>query len=300
MRKIPIILDTDPGIDDAAAIGLAIYREELDIKLITTVTGNVSIDKTTNNALKLMTFFEQEIPVARGMETPLVQAVYGSKVHGESGMDGYDFKESELSVIEDHAVEAIRKLVETHDEKITIVAIGPLTNIAMFLLMYPGLKNKIDKIVLMGGSLSKGNMNGPGEFNVWADPHAAKIVFESGMDIVMVGLDVTLKALIGEGELSSTTRHNQTAEMFDAIFRHYRDGDMEQGVVMHDSCAIAYLTNPEIFTVEPKHVEVVTSGPASGMTMEKPEELDLNIKVATGIDSAAFQQWFISTLDQMK
>lgn len=300
MKRIPIIIDTDPGIDDAAAIGLAIHREELDIKLITTVTGNVGIEKTTDNALKLMTFFGQEIPVARGMETPLIQPVYGSRVHGESGMDGYDFKKSNLSVIEDHAVEAIRKLIETEEEKLTIVAIGPLTNIAMLLLMYPNLKDRIDKIVLMGGSLSGGNMNGPAEFNFWADPHAAKIVFESGMDIIMIGLDVTRKALIGEEELSATNRKNEAAEMFSAIFHHYRDGDMEHGVVMHDSCAIAYITNPELFTIEPKQVQVVTEGPAAGMSMEKPEETEHNIGVAMEIDGAAFQEWFIATLDRMK
>ncbi|WP_153731515.1 ribonucleoside hydrolase RihC [Sporosarcina obsidiansis] len=300
MKKIPIIIDTDPGIDDAAAIGLATHCEELDIKLITTVTGNVDINKTTENALKLLTFFDKDIPVARGMETPLLQPVYGSEVHGESGMDGFDFKASTHSVIKEHAVEAIRQLLENHDEKITIVPIGPLTNIAMLLLLYPKLKSKIDKIVLMGGSLSGGNMNGPAEFNIWADPHAAKIVFESEIDVIMIGLDVTNQALIGEEELSAAIkRGNKTAEMFNAIFQHYRDGDMENGVVMHDSCAIAYLLNPEMFTVERKHVKVVTSGPASGMTMEMFEELETNVSVATDIDSALFQEWFITILDKM-
>lgn len=297
MKRIPVIIDTDPGIDDAAAIGLALFRDELDVKLISTVSGNVDINNITTNALKLVTFFKQDVPVARGMEKPLLKPYIGSVVHGETGMGGYDFPEPEHEVIKLHAVEAMRSLLEESEEKITLVPIGPLTNIAVLLLMYPQVKSKIERIVLMGGSLSKGNMNGPAEFNIWADPHAAKIVFESDVHIVMIGLDVTLKALIGEKELAQCP--NQSAEMFSSIFRHYRDGDMEQGVVMHDSCTIAYLTKPELFTVEPRHVQIVTEGPASGMTMEKHEEETTNVDVAVGIDSEAFQTWFLETLKQM-
>ena len=298
MRKIPIIIDTDPGIDDAAAIGLAFHRDELDVKLITTVAGNVDIDNITANALKLVSFFDQDIPVARGMETPLIKPYEGSSVHGETGMDGYDFPEPTHQIIKPHAVEAIRSLLEESEEKITIVPIGPLTNIAVLLLMYPHVKNKIERIVLMGGSLSGGNMNGPAEFNMWADPHAAKIVLESDMNVVMIGLDVTLKALIGKKELAQC--QNKSAEMFSAIFHHFRDGDMDHGVVMHDSCAIAYLTKPEMFTIERRHVQVITEGPASGMTMEKFEEEKTNMNVAVGIDSEAFQAWFLETLNRMK
>ncbi|RHW43566.1 ribonucleoside hydrolase RihC [Neobacillus notoginsengisoli] len=297
MKKTPIIIDTDPGIDDAAAIGLAFYRDELDVKLITTVSGNVDIHNITTNALKLVTFFDKDIPVSKGMETPLLKPALGNKVHGETGMDGYDFPEPTRTILKEHAVEAMRGLLEESDEKITLVPIGPLTNIAAMLLMYPHLKNKIEQIVLMGGSLSGGNVNGAAEFNLWADPHAAKMVFESGVDIVMIGLDVTLKARIGEEALSKC--QNKSAEMFDAIFRHYIDGDMEQGVVMHDSCAIAYVTNPELFTVEPRRVKVITEGPAAGMTMELFGEEGTTINVAVAIDSEAFQQWFLGTLNKM-
>src|SRR5699024_6964583 len=297
MKRIPIIIDTDPGIDDAAALGLAFYSDELDVKLITTVTGNVDIDNTTSNALKILTFFDEDIPVARGMETPLLKPALGNVAHGETGMDGYKFPEPTCTITENHAVEAMRSLLENSEEKVTIVPLGPLTNIAVLLLMYPQLKNKIERIVLMGGSLSGGNMNGPAEFNIWADPHAAKIVFASGLDIAMIGLDVTLKALIGEEELSKC--QNKSAEMFDSIFHHYRDGDMEHGVVMHDSCTIAYLTNPNMFSMESKHVKVITEGPASGMTMEMPAEEEMNLKVAVGIDSEAFQKWFLDTLNKM-
>ncbi|MDR0267124.1 ribonucleoside hydrolase RihC [Paenibacillus sp.] len=298
MARIPVIISTDPGIDDAAALGMAFYRPELDVRLITTLHGNVDIDKTTANALKLVTFYGQDTPVARGMETPLFQPVVSTDVHGESGMDGYDFPESTHRIIEEHAVEAMRSLLEASGAKITLVSIGPLTNIAMLLLMYPHIKSQIDRIVLMGGSLSGGNVTSAAEFNIWADPHAAQIVFDSGVDMVMIGLDVTLKALIGEEELDPANKQSQTAEMFDATFRHYRDGDMENGVVMHDMCAITYLTNPEIFHVEPKRITVITEGPAKGMTMEINGEL--NIRVATGIDQTAFKSWFAETLDRMK
>ncbi|MDR9854965.1 nucleoside hydrolase [Paenibacillus sp. VCA1] len=295
MAKIPVIISTDPGIDDAAALGTAFYRNELDIRLITTLHGNVDIGKTTANTLKVLDFFGQKIPVARGMQTPLVIAPVSTDVHGESGMDGYDFPESGQTVIPEHAVEAMRSLLESSDEKITIISIGPLTNIAMLLLMYPRIKSKIDRIVFMGGSLCGGNVTSAAEFNIWADPHAAEIVFESGLELVMIGLDVTLKALIGTNELAK--HRNKSAEMFAAIFGHYRDGDMEHGVMMHDMCAVTYVTNPEIFKVEPKRVTVVTEGPAIGMTMEVSGEP--NIRVATGIDQEAFRNWFSETLARM-
>ncbi|MCJ8014943.1 nucleoside hydrolase [Paenibacillus sp. KQZ6P-2] len=295
MAKIPVIISTDPGIDDAAALGMAFYRNELDIQLITTLHGNVDINKTTVNALKVITFFGEQTPVARGMESPLFIEPVSTDVHGESGMDGYNFPESTQQVISEHAVEAMRSLLETSGEKITLVSIGPLTNIAVLLLMYPHIKTKIERIVLMGGSLSGGNVTSAAEFNIWADPHAAKIVFDSGLDMVMIGLDVTLKALIGNDELAN--HQSKTAEMFSATFRHYRDGDMENGVVMHDMCAITYLTNPDIFKVEPKRVTVVTDGPAIGMTMEVSGEP--NIQVATGIDQEAFRNWFLETLERM-
>ncbi|MFD3449920.1 ribonucleoside hydrolase RihC [Microbacteriaceae bacterium 4G12] len=294
MQKTPIIIDTDPGIDDAAALGMAFHRVELDVKLITTVHGNVDINKTTANALKLVTFFDKDIPIARGMETPLLIPTVGSVVHGESGLDGYEFAPSKHKIMNEHAVESIHELLKSSDEKITLVPIGPLTNIAMLMLMYPQIKSKIDRIVLMGGSLSGGNVTSAAEFNIWADPHAAKIVFDSGVNIVMIGLDVTLKALIGKEELK---RKNKSSEMFSATFRHYRDGDMEQGVVMHDACTIAYLSNHEIFRVEPRCVTVITEGPAKGMTMEVKGEP--NINVAVDIDKKAFQKWFTETLDTM-
>ena len=295
MAKIPVILSTDPGIDDAAALGVAFYRNELDIRLITTLHGNVDIGKTTANTLKILDFFGQQIPVARGMETPLVIAPVSTDVHGESGMDGYDFPESTQQVVPEHAVEAMRSLLEASDEKMTLVSIGPLTNVAVLLLMYPQVKNKIERIVFMGGSLCGGNVTSAAEFNIWADPHAAKIVFESGLDLVMIGLDVTQKALIGGSELAKHS--NKSAEMFAATFGHYRDGDMEHGVMMHDMCAITYITNPEIFKVEPKCVKVVTEGPAVGMTMEVHGEP--NLQAATGIDQEEFRNWFLKTLERM-
>lgn len=298
MRRIPIIIDTDPGIDDAAALGLALYRKELDVKLITTVHGNVTLDKTTDNALKLLSFFDREILVARGMEKPLFSPFLGNEVHGESGLDGYDFPQSRHKIIDKHAVEAIYSVLNSSNTRVTLVPIGPLTNIAMLLLLYPRIQTKIDRIVLMGGSLSGGNVNSVAEFNIWADPHAAKIVFDSGLDIVMIGLDVTLHALIGSDELSLVKRHNKTTDMFNATFLNYLDGDMAQGVVMHDACAIAYLTNPEIFRTERRAVSVITEGLAKGMTMEQEGEPP-NVNVAVGINKEAFKLWFSETLDRM-
>jgi len=158
-NKRKLIIDTDPGIDDAVAIAIALFSEKLDVKLITTVAGNVSLDLVTENTLKLLTFFGKDIPVAKGLSEPLLQKFDDAKnVHGASGMDGYDFGDpNRNNLLEEHAVNAMRRTILESDTKVTIVAIGPLTNAALLLKMYPEVKKNIDEIVFMGGSLTRGN-----------------------------------------------------------------------------------------------------------------------------------------------
>lgn len=162
MTKKPIILDTDPGIDDAVALAVALHSEELEVKLITTVAGNVGLDKVTRNALKLLTFFNKNIPVAKGAAEPLIrEGADASNVHGESGMEGYDFGEPNTDLLlDEHAIHAMYRVIRESEVPITLVPIGPLTNIALLLKVYPEAKSNIEQIVLMGGSLGKGQQGG--------------------------------------------------------------------------------------------------------------------------------------------
>ncbi|GKX57903.1 ribonucleoside hydrolase RihC [Leminorella grimontii] len=300
--KRPIIIDTDPGIDDAVALGIALFARELDVKLITTVSGNVGIEHVTNNALKLLTFWTLSTPVAKGAARPLLREVRdASEVHGVTGMEGYEFPEPNRgNLLNITAVQAMYQTLKESEEKITIVAIGPLTNVALLLREYPEIKGKIAEIVLMGGALGRGNFGVLSEFNIAVDPEAAKIVFESGLAIAMTPLDVGLKALVYPQDSEEIKQMNQTGDMMYSLFKKYRGGSFNTGLKMYDSCAIAYLLKPEMFTVQNVFVAVETKGEyTSGATV-----IDLkaslgkaaNCKVCVDIDEELFKAWFLAAL----
>lgn len=300
--KRPIIIDTDPGIDDAVALGIALFARELDVKLITTVSGNVGIEHVTNNALKLLTFWTLSTPVAKGAARPLLREVRdASEVHGVTGMEGYEFPEPNRgNLLNITAVQAMYQTLKESEEKITIVAIGPLTNVALLLREYPEIKEKIAEIVLMGGALGRGNFGVLSEFNIAVDPEAAKIVFESGLAIAMTPLDVGLKALVYPQDSEEIKQMNQTGDMMYSLFKKYRGGSFNTGLKMYDSCAIAYLLKPEMFTVQNVFVAVETKGEyTSGATViDLKDSLGkaANCKVCVDIDEELFKAWFLAAL----
>lgn len=300
-KKIPIIIDTDPGIDDAVAIGVALFHKKLDVKLLSTIAGNVSVEKTTNNALKLVEFFDKDIPVAKGADKPLcIPYEDSSHIHGESGMGGYEFPEPKKAIHPQHAVNAIRETIMNSEEKVTLVPIGPLTNIALFLTLYPECKSRIERIVLMGGSASAGNHTPTAEYNIFADPEAAKIVFASGLDITMVGLDVTSKATLTPDNVETIRDLNETGRMMYSMFQHYRGGSLKTGLKMHDLCAIAYIVNPELFKTQVCFVDVETSGTYTAGTtivdLKNRYHREPNATVCLDIDVDAFRSWAVEQL----
>jgi len=303
-NKRKLIIDTDPGIDDAIAIAIALFSEKLDVKLITTVAGNVSLDLVTENTLKLLTFFGKDIPVAKGAAEPLIQKFDDAKnVHGASGMDGYNFGEpNRNNLLEEHAVNAMRRTILESQTPVTIAAIGPLTNIALLLKMYPEVKKNIDEIVFMGGSLTRGNKTVMGEFNIATDPEAAKIVFESGVNLVMAGLDVGLKALVYPQDSEKIKTLGKTGDMMYCLFQKYRGGSFKTGLKMYDSCAIAYLLCPEMYDLQDTFIDVETQSPLTlGCTI-----VDLkgymhrspNAKVCVDIDAEIFKKWFMESIEK--
>lgn len=297
-----IIIDTDPGIDDAVAIAAALFDERLDIKLFTTVAGNVSVDKVTKNLLKLLAFWNKKIPVAIGSERPLLrEAINASDIHGSTGMDGYEFPEAKYEVLtKNHAVIEMYKVLMDSKEKTTIVGIGPLTNIGLLLRVYPECVERIEELVIMGGSLGRGNAGVFSEFNIAADPEAAKIVFESNISLTMVGLDVGEKALVLPKEREQIQKMNKTGDMIDQLFRKHRGGSLETGLKMYDGCAIAYLLTPEMFEVRDSYVTVETQGVlTAGATLV---DLDgylgkaANCRVCVDIDEEQFRNWFLEAI----
>jgi non-specific riboncleoside hydrolase len=305
MPRHVIILDTDPGIDDAAAISIALTDMQFDVKLLTTVAGNVSADKTCANALKLVEFFgmQNKVPVAAGAQSPLIKPFEdASHVHGESGMPGWDFPPLKTRPLAKHAVEAMREVLLAAEEPLTLVLTGAGTNAALLFRMYPEVKTKIARIVLMGGSLGYGNMTSAAEFNVYTDPHAAKIVFESGLPIVMISLDVTMKALLTYENIGLLATLNQSGKMLHSLISAYGDAEKE-GKPMHDVNTLFYLAYPEAFTLTEYWVDVVTEGHAAGETVADVRRVShngaTNVSVAVDIDAAAFNTWFMSEIEKI-
>lgn len=306
MTKKPIIIDTDPGIDDAVALAIALFNETLDVRMITTVHGNVSLEKVTYNALRLMKYYDKQVPIAKGADRPLVaDVVDASDIHGETGMDGYDFEEPNNDLLLDkHAVNAMYEEILNSKEKITIVPIGPLTNIALLLRLYPEVKENIEEIILMGGSTGRGNASVMAEFNIYADPEAAKIVFSSGLPIVMAGIDVGQKALVYPEDSAILKDMNDTGNMIYHLFKKYRGGSFNKGLKMYDSCAVAYLLKPDLFETVDTFVDIELNGAytkgATIVDLKNYLKEESNVKVCLDIDADAFKKWFMENIQKCK
>ncbi|NWK84444.1 ribonucleoside hydrolase RihC [Staphylococcus sp. GSSP0090] len=301
--KQPIIIDSDPGIDDAAAISIALNHPNFDLRMITTVNGNVGIEKTTANALKLKRFFASKIPVHRGSSQPLLsEIVDASAVHGESGMEGYDFPEINYNdLASTHAVEAMRKELIASDEPITLIPIGPLTNIALLLSTYPEVKDYIKEIVLMGGSASRGNVTPLAEFNIYCDPKAAHIVFSSGLPMTMVGLDVARSSTLSHATVNELKTLNKTGDMLHQLFKHYKGDDFEKGINVYDAYTILYLLHPEKFEVKEADVQIETAGTLTkGATVTDFNTHFPNCTVVMSVETTEFKNIFIDALTYCK
>ena len=312
-----IILDTDPGVDDAMAIFLALRSPELKIEAITAVSGNVPLAITLPNALRLVEIAGRpDVPVAGGAATPLVRRLVTARyVHGNNGLGGVEFPEPKLKPVAEPASELIRRIVHTSPGEITIVAVGPLTNVATALKADPGLAAQIKTIVMMGGSLSGGNITPAAEFNFYVDPEAARIVFDSGVPLTMVGLDVTHKVLLTEEHLKvlegARTPVSQAAgRITRATLERMRKGRDVTVVAMHDPLTVAHLIDPTILTLKDYYVQIETSGeftagesvgyaygpartsPPMNNGLPEPEMPEAvfksNTKVAVGVDSDKF------------
>lgn len=296
MGKRPIIMDCDPGHDDAIAIILAAAREELDILGITTVGGNQTIQKTTKNALSVLTMIGKEIEVAMGADKPLVKKLeIAPNVHGETGLDGPRLPVPQQQPVEKNAADFMAEKIRASSQKVTLVPTGPLTNIAIFLLSYPELKEKIECISLMGGALTAGNWSNAAEFNILVDPEAASIVFKSGIPIVMSGLEVTHRAYFTEQEIAELKASGGKISIFVAELMEFFIGyHKENGwdfAPLHDPCAIAYLVNPDIFKSQDMNVSIDVSGQLSvGRTVGDYGRTDkkVNTKVLYDVEREKF------------
>jgi inosine-uridine nucleoside N-ribohydrolase len=262
-----VIIDTDPGVDDAFALLLAMRSPELKIEGITPVSGNVPLELTLPNALRMVEIAGRtDIPVAAGAKGPLTRRlVTAAYVHGENGLAGAVFPDPKTKPVSEPAPDFIRMTVRKHPGEITLITIGPLTNVAMALNMDPDLTGMIPRIVMMGGSLSGGNITPAAEFNIYVDPEAARVVFQSGIPITMVGLDVTRKTGLTDEhvrrlESAQNPVSQAAANIAHHVIQHYREAGFLVDPNMHDSLAVAAFLNPSLLKWKEYYVDVETSG----------------------------------------
>jgi len=315
--SIAAIIDCDPGHDDAMAILLG--ARTMDVKGITTVHGNVPLSLTTLNARKVVAFAGLNgVPIAAGMDRPLVrEAIHAPEVHGQSGLDGPELPEPAVAIVDEHAVEFIKRTAAEVDD-LHLVPVGPLTNVAAALRRYPQLAERIAQISLMGGSLTFGNSTPAAEFNIWADPDAAHVVFTSGIPIKMIGLNVTRQVGATPERRAQVRRiGNETARIVAELLDFYSERLKKlfglKGGSMHDPLAVAALIDSDVLRFEPMHVSIELRGEHTyGMTLcdyrhHEPSDIEAggngilrgepaNAEVAIGVNDDRFWELFLDVL----
>jgi len=291
--RVPVLIDCDPGHDDAVALLLALASPEVDVIGVTTVHGNQTLDKTTANALRVLELIGRgDVPVAAGADKPLARELFvAAYVHGESGLDGPSLPPPRGRACSQHAVDFLAQRLRPG---VVLVATGPLTNVALLLERHPHVRP--DRIVLMGGAIGLGNVTPAAEFNIWADPEAAARVFASGLDLTMVGLDVTHRALVAPERaqrLRAAGRAGRfVAELLDFFARFHRETYGWPGPPVHDAVAVAEVIRPGLLQLAERHVAVETeSRLCRGRTvvdLHRRTGREPNAKVAVGIDAEGF------------
>lgn len=268
MAPRPIIIDCDPGQDDALAILMALgSSEELEVLAVTAVAGNVPLSLTELNARKLVELAgRSDIPVHAGCDRPLErEMVTAEHVHGRTGLDGTELPEPATPLADAHAVDAIIETLRARPGKVTLCPLGPLTNVASAMTKAPDIIGHIEEIVLMGGAIAEGNITPSAEFNIYADPHAAEVVFESGAKVTMLGLDVTHQVLATQERLETIAAlETDVGRAVVGLLEFYNIYDQTRrnrpGAPMHDPCVIAYLLQPDLFAGRHCHVAIETEG----------------------------------------
>lgn len=264
--RLPLVLDCDPGHDDALALVLALARPELDLRAVTTVAGNAGLRETTLNARRVLALVGREdVPVAAGASRPLVRPLHvADDVHGASGLEGADLPEPSVPARPEGAIELLRAVLEGAPAPVHLAAVGPLTNVALFVRTYPSLLERIASIRIMGGAITEGNTTASAEFNIWQDPEAARIVLDCGRPITLMTLDVTHQALFREADvLRLEALGTRPATVFAGLLRFFARFHVERygwdGSPIHDAVAVGHLALPELVETRPYRVDVETA-----------------------------------------
>jgi inosine-uridine nucleoside N-ribohydrolase len=302
----PILLDCDPGHDDAIAILLALASPEVELIGVTTVSGNQTLEKTTANAIRVLELAGRgDVPVAAGADRPLLRERFvAAYVHGETGLDGPELLPTRATPVERHAVDFLAERVLASPDPVTLVPTGPLTNVGLLLALHPQAAARLERIVLMGGAIAEGNVTPAAEFNIWADPEAAQRVFASGLDVTMIGLDVTHRALmtrVHADRLRSSGRTGRfVAELYDFFSAFHRRTYGSEDSPIHDALAVAHAFLPGLVETAHRHVAVETGSElCRGRTVVdlwRRTEHEPNCHVGVDVDGEAFLELVLERL----
>ena len=300
MNKKPLIISTDPGIDDIAAIAISLFADKLDVRMIVPTWGNVALEYTLQNALNLEKFLHTKVPVVVGANQPLVAPmISAASVHGKTGIAGFDFEEADRSLVKPGlAATVMAEEIKNSSEKVTLLGIGPLTDYALLFKQYPEVKKNIDQIVIMGGNIGRGNHSPLAEYNIAGDPEAAQVVFHSGLPIKVAPLEIGNKAHLAQDQMSKVKECGEVGNMLYSLFSHIHEPDGDPRIKIYDPTAVGILLHPEMFTLKKANVEIELRGQFTygASVINFMDQENVNAEIATDVDLDQFSKWFIDSI----
>ena len=300
MNKRPLIISTDPGIDDIAAMTISLFAQELDVRMIVPTWGNVALKYTLQNTLNLEKFLHTKVPVVVGANQPLVAPmISAASVHGKTGIAGFEFEQADDSLIEPGlAATLMAKEIKSSPEKITLMGIGPLTDFALLFKQYPEVKENIAEIVIMGGNIGQGNHSPFSEYNIAGDPEAAQVVFHSGLPVKVAPLEIGNKAHLTPEQMDKVKTCGEVGNMLYSLFSNIHEPDGDPRIKIYDPTAVGIMLHPEMFTMKKANVNIELRGQYTygASVMDFMDQEHANAEIATDVDLDKFATWFIDSI----
>lgn len=301
MTKQPLIISTDPGIDDIAAMTISLFASEFDVKMLVPTWGNVALEYTLQNTLNLEEFLHTKVPVVAGANQPLVAPmISAASVHGKTGVVGYDFPEAnEQLLVPGLAATLMYNAIMDSPKKVTLLGIGPLTDFALLIKQYPNVVENIAQIVIMGGNIGRGNHSPLAEYNIAGDPEAAQVVFHSGVEIKVAPLEIGNKTHITPQQMEEIKNCGEVGKMLYGLFSHIKEPDGDPRIKIFDPTAVALILCPEAFVIKKARVEIELAGRFTyGASVIDFMSGQPNAEVAVDVDLEKFSRWFTNSINQ--
>lgn len=300
MTKTPLIISTDPGIDDIAALTISLFAPQVDVRLLVPTWGNAALEYTLQNTLNLEKFLATKVSVVEGASRPLVAPlISATAVHGRTGLNGYHFTEASDQLVKPIlAATAMYNEIMDSEQKVTLLGLGPLTDYALLLRQYPNVIENIAGLVLMGGSLGRGNRSPLTEFNIAADPEAAQIVFTSPLPVKLVPLEIGQQTAMSQASLKKLAVSGEVGKMLASLVTHLREPDEQGRIRVYDPTAAALILRPDLFSLKQAQVRIELRGEYTyGASVIDFNSGKKNAQVATRVKPTSFEDWFVKAVE---